>query len=62
MKFISISGMNNLVAYGAPDGNYYTVDEYKGKADMYVIARVRNGNVTVNGFEEKPEAMNGWRN
>lgn len=49
--------MNNLVAYGAPDGDYYTVDEYKGKLDMNVVAKVRNGKVKVNGFKDMKEAI-----
>lgn len=57
MEFVSIKGMNNLVAYGAPDGDYNTVDEYKGKQDMHVIAKVRNGKVKVKGFKDMKEAI-----
>ena len=49
--------MNNLVAYGAPDGNYYTVNEWKGTGGMCVVAKVRNGKIKVNGFKNMKEAI-----
>lgn len=57
MQFVTIKGMNNLVAYGAPDGDYYTVDEWKGKSDMHVVAKVRKGKIKVNGFKDMKEAI-----
>ena len=61
MKFVTIKGMNNLVAYGAPDGDYNTVDEWQGKPNMNVVAKVRNGNIEVKAFKNMKEAM-GWVN
>lgn len=49
--------MNRLVAYGAPDGNYCTIDEWKGKLDMHVVAKIRNGKIKVQGFKDMKKAI-----
>ena len=51
--------MNNLLAYGAPDGVYNTVDYFMGKSDMHVVAIVKGGKVKVNGFKHMEDAK-GW--
>lgn len=49
--------MNNLLAYGAPDGVYNTVDYFMGKSDMHVVAIVKGGKVKVKGFKDMKEAI-----
>lgn len=59
MIYITAHGMNNLLAYGAPDGVYNTIDHYMGKSDMHIIAIVKHGKVKVNGFKYMEDAK-GW--
>lgn len=57
MDYITVKEMNNLLAYGAPDGVYNTVDYFMGKSDMHVVAIVKGGKVKVKGFKDMKEAI-----